>query len=145
MLCSGCGKDIPFVGEVCPHCQRDKGNDQVTQMAGTAGLIFGGFIGWMLFGFMGAILTGIILAAILMGMVMSGSKSQPPKVKIEGRVGERENSVMASSAFSDGAQSDPSNNRSVRERLQEVDDLMSAGLINAEEHGLKRKAILDSI
>ena len=24
MLCPGCGRDIPFVGDVCPYCHRDK-------------------------------------------------------------------------------------------------------------------------
>lgn len=28
MICSGCGKDIPFYGEVCPYCHRSKAKDQ---------------------------------------------------------------------------------------------------------------------
>lgn len=45
MRCSGCGKDIPFGGQVCPFCQRDKSSDQASTVAGMTAMIIGGFIG----------------------------------------------------------------------------------------------------
>ena len=29
MLCSNCGKNIPYAGKVCPYCKIDKSADQI--------------------------------------------------------------------------------------------------------------------
>jgi RNA polymerase subunit RPABC4/transcription elongation factor Spt4 len=41
MLCSNCGKDIPFLGEVCPWCHKRKFGDQVVTMLGFIGFFVG--------------------------------------------------------------------------------------------------------
>ncbi len=46
MLCSNCGKSVPFVGKVCPHCGIDKSRDQAIQVWGCIGLLAGGGLGW---------------------------------------------------------------------------------------------------
>lgn len=33
MLCSNCGKNIPYTGKVCPYCNVDKSEDQFRQDA----------------------------------------------------------------------------------------------------------------
>lgn len=76
MLCSNCGKDIPYTGKVCPYCKVDKTGDRETQTIGigvgfTAGLIaylttneVGQTIGWGIAGMiMGFILSKIIQMA----------------------------------------------------------------------------------
>ena len=50
MLCSGCGKRIPFGGQVCPHCQRDKGADQQIHVCGMVYGFIGGAIGYAIGG-----------------------------------------------------------------------------------------------
>ena len=71
MICSGCGKVIPFDGEICPYCHRNKRDDQevaageaVSFIAATiCGLVVGGIV-WLLSksnaGFwIGAVIGGI--------------------------------------------------------------------------------------
>lgn len=49
MRCSNCGKDIPFIGRVCPFCHADKASDKASTIVlwlsfafgGVPGLIFG--------------------------------------------------------------------------------------------------------
>jgi hypothetical protein len=43
MHCTGCGMNIPFAGEVCPHCLRQKKSDQTGTVATGLGLLTRGF------------------------------------------------------------------------------------------------------
>src|SRR5262245_39006301 len=49
MKCSNCGMDIPFSGNVCPYCKRDKSGDQLLSIIGTVVGIF------LLIGFIGCL------------------------------------------------------------------------------------------
>lgn len=51
MICSSCGKDIPFYGTVCPYCQCDKSGDQSTQLLAFALGASGATIGYLVDGF----------------------------------------------------------------------------------------------
>ena len=81
MYCSGCGKDIPFGGDVCPYCQRDKSNDQAYTALGFILGICAGVIGYFIFGFWGAI-VGIILGIITALVVTEKGRTQAPEVRI---------------------------------------------------------------
>ena len=68
MICSHCGKSIPFGVRICPWCQGDTSQSQWLQAAGAAFLIaFGisfGFLGYMIGGF-GGLLVGICVGAVV--------------------------------------------------------------------------------
>lgn len=76
MLCSNCGKDIPFNGNVCPYCHADKSGDQgVYGMAVIGGLIGGG-IGYAINDFTGFI-AGMFIGMIpmmLLGLSLKGKQ-----------------------------------------------------------------------
>ncbi len=81
MLCSGCGKDIPFSGQVCPYCQRDKSKDQQYTVWA---LILGGGLGYLsyqMFGFWGAVIGAVVGCVIASSMSGAGS-SKPPEVRV---------------------------------------------------------------
>jgi len=87
MLCLGCGREIPFVGAVCPYCQRDKSGSSFVYIVGMAlggiGALFGyliGDFGTMLGGgFIGTV-VGCILALVMLGKKIT----TPPEVRIQG-------------------------------------------------------------
>lgn len=125
MHCSGCGKDIPFAGAVCPYCHRDKSRDQrytlVAVVLGSAGA----FAGWHIGGFWGAVagfVAGGLVAAIATGM--GKPNDQAPQVKLAAHSGH-------SAATG-----------SVDERLRKLQPLVNQGLISAEEAADRRQQIL---
>lgn len=76
MTCSNCGKEISFVGNVCPYCHVDKTGDQVTQMTATVGgigLAIGGGALLGLWGAVGGFGVGIALG-IALGRAVARSK-----------------------------------------------------------------------
>lgn len=131
MICSGCGKDIPFSGKVCPHCQRDKSKDQQTQFYG---LVFGftvGGVGYLING-LGAALIGFIVGSVggIILAAMSGSdRSPPPEVRI----------VEASQSPTVDTAGEPA------ARLARLEELRSRGLISEVEFNSKRQQIIDSL
>ena len=50
MLCSNCGMEIPFEGNVCPWCRADKSRDQESERqgfrVGCVGMVL--FAGWII-------------------------------------------------------------------------------------------------
>lgn len=65
MLCSNCGKDIPFSGKVCPYCHADKSKDQATTVAAGLGAFVGGSF---LFGIV-AVASGDMCTGMIAGIV----------------------------------------------------------------------------
>lgn len=48
MLCTSCGKGIPYIGTVCPYCHRDKSRDQTIRFLGiVCAAVFGALGGWI--------------------------------------------------------------------------------------------------
>jgi hypothetical protein len=137
MHCSGCGKDVPFAGEVCPHCNRNKGADQTATVVGMLAIGLGGWIGGMIGGFVGTIVGGVVLGAIAV-VATTGrrtrSAKQPPVVRIKG-----------------GASTSSPANRplpkrdDLASRLQRLDDLKAKGLISDDEHADQRARIISAI
>ncbi len=83
MLCSGCGKDVPFTGEVCPYCQRNKSSDQQKQVIGVIFIMLGGWLGSQIdHMFIGAIVGGVV------GIII-GSKRPKGKCPTTGVAGRR--------------------------------------------------------
>ncbi len=125
MLCSGCGKDIPFSGTVCPYCHRDKSKDQgYTVVAFIFGGI-GGMLGYLILGFWGFIVGmffGIIIAAVV---AQVGRNTKPPEVQ-----------VVSQSAplrqFDD----------SVAGKIVQLKQLHNQGLLTTEEFSSKKREIL---
>jgi hypothetical protein len=63
MHCTNCGKDIPFAGNVCPHCHADKSGDQAITVLGMIGGGIGGWIGYSV-GDVGGAIVGFFCGAI---------------------------------------------------------------------------------
>jgi hypothetical protein len=82
MLCSGCGKDVPFIGDVCPYCHRNKSADQKTQIVGLVFALPALSLGWWLFGFWWGV--GLMMVAAFVGVALShpGKPTRPPEVRI---------------------------------------------------------------
>ncbi|CTP89973.1 SHOCT domain-containing protein [Xanthomonas graminis] len=122
MRCSGCGKDIPFNGQVCPYCQRDKSKDQSnTVISFILGLI-AGTIGYFIFGFWGA-LSGFFLGSIAAAFTTLGGNTKPPEVQ-----------VISKPA--------PELTESVAAKLTQLKQLHDQGLLTAEELNSKKADIL---
>jgi uncharacterized membrane protein len=125
MLCSGCGKDIPFVGSVCPYCQRDKTKDQQEfVLAMILGLVLG-YLGLKFFGFWGAI--GGFFGGILIAAIMRGTKTLAPEVRITKPQG------PVSSKATDEA------------RLRKIKELFDKGLIDEAEYQRKKNDVLNDL
>jgi len=62
MLCSNCGKNIPFTGNVCPYCHKDKTKDQNIQVLGVLGGLVGLAPGWFIGG-------AAVVVVPLLGMI----------------------------------------------------------------------------
>ena len=133
MLCSSCGKDIPFVGQVCPHCQRDKSNDQVAQVVGCVGLFVGAGLGWVIGGVVGAIIGAVITAGLF--MVPFLNKSTPPVVKVETDPTTSKNAVASTSVPT----ADP------EQVLRKLKQLLDSGLITEAEYDAKKASVLNRL
>ena len=132
MRCSGCGKEIPFAGDVCPYCQRDKSADQGTHALLVISIVIGGAIGYFANDFMGFIVGAIIggVAGILMALFNGASQtSKPPEVRV----------TSESSPITKKPESD------LAKRLTSLDDLKARGLISESEWAEKRQSILGQI
>lgn len=76
MRCSNCGKDVPFLGNVCPWCHADKKKDRLITVAATSGAVIGGIAGVLVVGWWGALAGGLIGAV---GGAVAVSRKTPRK------------------------------------------------------------------
>lgn len=123
MFCSGCGKDIPFNGSVCPYCQRDKSKDQAYMVMAFIFSIIGGAIGYFIFGFWGVI-GGFVLGCIIAAVVTSGGGTKAPEVQLA------------------PASQSPEAEDSVATKLAQLKQLHEQGLLTDEEFTNKKADIL---
>lgn len=140
MRCSGCGKNIPFGGQVCPFCQRDKSSDQTGAIATGAGLLIGGFIGNAIGGFGGMLIGGFLLgmvAAIINASGKNHSARKPPRVRVDGIAPTKPD--PAPKKFATTAIDAP------EARLRRLDDLLTQGLLSEQEHQDQRKVIISRL
>lgn len=130
MHCSGCGKDIPFAGQVCPHCQRDKSGDQQQQALIAIGVVIGGVIGLAVNDMFGVFIGGVIGGIVGLVLAMSNAaKTKPPEVRIQ----ESQISLPAAKKLSP------------EERLTELKTLREKGLLTEDEFSEKKKEILTDL
>lgn len=126
MRCSGCGKSIPFAGDVCPYCQRDKSNDQnYSALAFVFGLglaFLGGYV-FSVWGAIGGFFIGCVIAAVITG----ARKSKPPEIHVTNDVTTKLKGESSS------------------ERLLKLKRLFDGGLIDVDEYKRKKKEILDGL
>ncbi|WP_409274070.1 hypothetical protein [Pseudomonas sp. KCJK9111] len=86
IICSGCGETIPFSGEVCPHCHRNKSDDQMKEtemqlisfVAAIAALISGVVI-YQFGSLKSALITGVIVGAVVAGFMSWSINASKPK------------------------------------------------------------------
>ena len=84
--CSGCGKRIPFAGEVCPYCQRDKSDDQMKETelqlsSFTAAIVavIAGVIVYQFSTLKAALITGAVLGVIVLVVMNWAINMTKPK------------------------------------------------------------------
>ncbi len=133
MRCSGCGKDIPFNGDVCPHCQRDNSDDQAQHAITVVLIVVGVGIGWLVSDFKGMFWGGgiAVILAIVIGVADATKRgpTKPPQVRVQ------DTTPPAPTPAG----------KTVQQRLAELDMLRKEGLISEAEYAAKRQAILDSL
>lgn len=123
MLCSGCGKDVPFGGSVCPYCQRDKSKDQARSVMSFIFSIVGAVIGYWIFGFWGVI-GGFVIGCFTGLFVFDGGDAKPPEVRV-------------------APQTElPQIDQSVEAKLIQLKKLHDQGLLTLEEFANKKAEIL---
>ena len=132
MLCSGCGKDIPFNGSICPHCQRDKSGDQTFHVFAIVGMLIGGAIGYAIGGILWA-LGGGFLGVLLMAIFAMPKTPPAPEVRITNR---ETQAVKPTSLSPKPEISTP------EKRLRDLDNLRKEGLISEQEFEAKRTEVL---
>lgn len=141
MRCSGCGKDVPFNGEVCPFCQRDKSSDQTIHVLGMIGMFIGGTVGSWIGGFGGMIVGAIVVGfiVVIIGAASAGhSAKKPPRVRID-RADPPQPSLLNSTASKAEAAGDPAS------RLARLDTLKAQGIITEDEYKERRTVIIAAL
>lgn len=82
MLCTNCGKEIPFGGKVCPFCGVDKSHDRNAQANAKVAGCAVGVITVCIFAMTGQnMVTGFIVALVLMAIVQGIALSMNPAPK----------------------------------------------------------------
>jgi hypothetical protein len=61
MRCSGCGKRVSLQGDVCPYCQRDKGQDQARHNLRVGSFLVGGLLAVVIGGISGSAPVGMLV------------------------------------------------------------------------------------
>lgn len=86
IICSNCGENIPFSGNVCPHCHHNKSEDQdkelIIQITSFAGAVVGlasGAITYLISSIGPAIIVGGIFGGITMVFLHNGYSNLPSK------------------------------------------------------------------
>jgi len=130
MLCTGCGKKIPFTGDVCPYCHRDKSQDQSLQVGTTIFGAIGGGIGYMIDGFFWGAIIGVVIGVIAAFIVEgAGHKSKPPIVRISD-----DRPPVSKLPIN------PTSNK-----LAELKDMLNRDLISLEEFEERKRRLLDDL
>ena len=132
MRCSGCGKDIPFGWQVCPHCQRDKSSDQASTVAGMIAMVVGGFIGNLVGGFGGMIIGAVVLGFIAVVMTLPGKKHSSRK-------------APAVRVVDANASPKPKITNSTADRLANLNALKEQGLLTEGEYERQRAVIIAAL
>ena len=140
MRCSGCGKDVPFGGQVCPFCQRDKSSDQTGTVATGVGLLIGGLIGNAISGFSGMLIGGFVLGIVVAIISASGknhSARKPPRVRVDSIAPTKpsDKSKKIDTAVADAPEA----------RLRRLDDLRTQGVLSDQEYQDQRKVIISRL
>lgn len=139
IVCSGCGKKIPYAGQVCPYCQRDKSADQNNFNYAMAAGFVAGIIGWFVSGIalaIGGFLIAIVAVALYHRFTYT---SAPPDVSIADP-GARPPSLRVTSSIA--ATTDSTDGEG---RLLKLKSLYDKGLISETEYHQRRKDILDTL
>lgn len=93
MVCSNCGKEIPFVGNVCPYCKVDKRQDQSEFLAGCLGAVVGIVVGAMVAGIGGGI-AGFFIGTILALIAAGAGKPKPAPRQVAPPSPQQENALV---------------------------------------------------
>jgi hypothetical protein len=126
MRCSGCGEDIPFAGDVCPYCLRDKSEDQqYTVVASILGAALA-YVGYLMFELVGAIAGFVVGGIIAVFVTRAGGKTDAPEVAIVNEKNKGEGDCT-------------------ERRLKKLDDLKQKGLITDDEFSERRSKILEEL
>jgi hypothetical protein len=133
--CSGCGSDIPFHGDVCPFCLKDKTGVKLTNVFGFFFGFIGMVIGYAVAGISWALVLGLV--GMIIGFVV-GSSLDPNKA----RATEPASADSGAIAYDDRPSGDEPD---VEERLERLEYLKDKGLLSDSEYKMKKRDILDDL
>lgn len=135
MRCSSCGKEIPFRGDVCPFCQRDKSGDKLVALCAQIAAVVCGLIAVALSNVWGGLIVGlgIYFLVLAIGHDFLPSSAGPPEVMVR-------NSKPAAVPPKSAEPGDSS-----AARLRDLEMLRTEGLISEEEYLERRNAIIASL
>ena len=131
---------IAFAGEVCPYCLRQKKGDQIATVGMGAGLLLGGFVGNVIGGFGGMLIGGFVLGLLAAIVSMSGKNhtaKKPPRVRVDHLPSAKPQTspIERVATLADTPEA----------RLRRLDELLSKGLLSADEHREQRVAIISML
>jgi hypothetical protein len=127
MHCSGCGKDIPFAGDVCPYCNRDNTADKQYVVMGFMFSVPALVAGYWIFDSVVAAIVGFVGGCVL-AFFASGKnkKTDAPEVQVVDQ-GSKESTSNAA------------------ERMKALKSMLDDGLITDEEYKEKKESIMSEI
>jgi hypothetical protein len=149
--CSNCGKNIPFMGNVCPWCHADKSKDQAVQVSLVAGTIFGVLIGVVVNDVGVGIVAGLVCgvgAAIACKVSQARNetkKGKSSKSHEQQPTGPIDPSTLKLVRSADASPGPPVAKAAVEERLKQLDALRAKNLVTEQEYQVKREKLLDEI
>lgn len=127
MICSGCGKDIPMGGVVCPYCHRDKTGDANAHLLGYIFGAVGAFIGYFI-GELWGLFIGMVIGVII-GAVMGGKSgtaaTKPPEVRLAPN-----QHIAATVEITNPI---PLRRKGIAQEIEKLQHLFLQGVITAEE------------
>ncbi|MGE0823993.1 MAG: SHOCT domain-containing protein [Candidatus Binatia bacterium] len=130
MRCAECGNEIPFAGQVCPHCHRDQSQKRQQVIRAVSVALCLGFVGSLLFGAWG----GILGFAFGYAAPFLARGTTPPGIA------EVKETLMPKSS-----ETPKSTETSIEVRLRKLNDLRQKGLIDEGEYVERKKAILNEL
>jgi len=146
MNCSGCGKTIPFAGQVCPYCQRDKSGDQHAVVVGFFFAAIGCGIGYLFSHELIGILFGCV-AGVIIGQ-STKKKSLPPEVRWSEGFDTPSRPIGDVTARLEQLETlgrHPKPVSGIKDRLAQLETLRIEGIISDNEYSEKRQTILNLI
>lgn len=136
MLCSNCGKDIPYSGSVCPYCKNNKSEDQSQHILMWLTVPLCCWLGFKVIGVIGFFI-GIMIGAFIPGLLRM--KGETPLITTDTSTYNRYAPPPAPATYA------MLNVTSLEERLTRLKQLHTDRLITEEDFLFRKMEILREV